>query len=50
MGPWPLALCLALYVVQAVLFWQHGMRGLAIAHVGYALGNVGMVMAWYESG
>lgn len=46
--PWPLALCFALYLLQALAFWRVGLRGLALTHFAYALGNVGLIAAWYE--
>lgn len=47
-SPLALLLCMFLYMLQAVAFWRIGQRGLAMTHFGYALGNVGLVWAWYE--
>lgn len=47
-SPFALVLCMLLYMVQAAAFWRIGQRGLALAHLAYALANVGLVWAWYE--
>lgn len=46
--PAPLAICFFLYLLQAVGFWRIGQRGLALTHLAYAMGNVGLIIAWYE--
>ncbi len=47
-SPMPLVVCAAMYVAMGVGFWNYGQRGLAVTHWAYALGNVGLIVAWYE--
>lgn len=45
MSQWLIAAVGIVYLATALLLWREGKLGLAVAFVGYALGNAGLYIA-----